>query len=121
MTIFFIGFPMRLAVIANSTITPAIHALHLPRVTAVDPQFEGFIHLQEDTVSLLIPRMSQKPFCVDFVSEKMRYRSQHLKYQKELITRACVIKGLKRPTRILDATAGFGRDAFILAACAAEG
>lgn len=52
------------------------------------------------------------PVRVDFVNGPLGYRLAQLK--KELIAKAVGIKGDYRPT-IIDATAGFGRDAFLLA------
>jgi 16S rRNA (guanine1516-N2)-methyltransferase len=51
------------------------------------------------------------PVMVDFSSGRMRHRSSG---GGELLSRACGIAGGRRPS-VLDATAGLGRDAFILA------
>jgi 16S rRNA (guanine1516-N2)-methyltransferase len=59
----------------------------------------------------------QKPICVDFVEGKMGYR--HRVGGKELIARAVGIKK-NQPLTIIDATAGLGRDAFILASLGCE-
>lgn len=55
-----------------------------------------------------------KPFYIDFTSGKLLYRSQQAGLRKELIARAIGIKPKEHP-RIIDATAGLGRDSFILA------
>ena len=49
---------------------------------------------------------------VDFVTGKADFRRKHP--SKELLTKACGLKKGNRPT-IIDATAGLGRDAFVLA------
>lgn len=51
---------------------------------------------------------------VDFVGGKMGYRSKNSGFKDQDIIKACGIKKGMRPT-ILDATAGLGRDGFILA------
>lgn len=58
-----------------------------------------------------------KPLCVDFLSHAMLYRLQHGGGFKrnQLLAKAVGIKGKDVPT-VLDATAGLGKDAFILAA-----
>jgi 16S rRNA (guanine1516-N2)-methyltransferase len=54
------------------------------------------------------------PFYIDFLSGKMLYRSQHAGLRKELLARAIGFKPGDHP-RIIDTTAGLGRDSFILA------
>ena len=64
----------------------------------------------------LISRGQQniKPFYVDFTRGAVSYRAGQSKNRKQLIARAVGLKGGLTP-RIVDFTAGFGRDAFILA------
>lgn len=54
------------------------------------------------------------PFYINFLSEKMRYRSQHASLRKEALARAIGLHPRDKPT-LIDATAGLGRDSFILA------
>jgi 16S rRNA (guanine1516-N2)-methyltransferase len=54
------------------------------------------------------------PFYIDFLAGKMRYRSDEASLKKELLARALKAKPKDHP-RIIDATAGLGRDSFILA------
>lgn len=54
------------------------------------------------------------PFYIDFTSGKMRYRLQHAGLKSELLARALGCKPRDNPI-IIDATAGLGRDSFILA------
>lgn len=54
------------------------------------------------------------PIVIDFVSGRMAYRRKYGHAGGEAISRAVGIKKGHRPT-VVDATAGFGRDAFVLA------
>lgn len=54
------------------------------------------------------------PFYLDFVSGKMRYRSDQAGLKNELLARSLGVKPNDHPV-IVDATAGLGRDSFILA------
>lgn len=62
---------------------------------------------------------SQKPLIVDFSSPKLNFRQQKATTKNEAIAKAV---GLKKGTSctIIDTTAGFGQDAFILASLGAE-
>jgi 16S rRNA (guanine1516-N2)-methyltransferase len=51
---------------------------------------------------------------IDFLSKKMRYRRLHAGLRNELLARAIGLRPVDCP-RIVDATAGLGRDSFILA------
>ena len=55
-----------------------------------------------------------KPIFVDFLSPELKYRTQRASKKNELIAKAISIKNKKHPT-VIDATAGFGVDAFIMA------
>ena len=52
--------------------------------------------------------------CIDFLSGKLHYRRQSLRGKNELIAKAIGMQS-KQKLSVLDATAGLGRDAFILA------
>jgi 16S rRNA (guanine1516-N2)-methyltransferase len=54
------------------------------------------------------------PIYVDFLTGALGFRIRHGTANKELLARAIGLKGFNLPT-LLDATAGLGRDAFILA------
>lgn len=54
------------------------------------------------------------PVSADFVAGTLGFRTRHGNRNKEPLARAVGLKGLTLPT-VLDATAGLGRDAFILA------
>lgn len=53
-----------------------------------------------------------KPLCFDFLSDKLIYRISHGGKHKENVAKA-VMSGLSHPV-VFDATAGMGRDSFIL-------
>jgi len=55
------------------------------------------------------------PFHIDFLSDKLLYRISQASLRKELLARAIGLHPRENPT-IVDATAGLGRDSFILAA-----
>jgi 16S rRNA (guanine1516-N2)-methyltransferase len=69
--------------------------------------------LTHDYLGLLKPG-DKKPFHLDFLSGKIHYRSQQAGLRKELLARAMGMKPGEQPV-IVDATAGLGRDSFILA------
>ncbi len=54
------------------------------------------------------------PLSIDFLSGKAAYRRAHGGGHKQLLTKACGVKPNK-PLFIIDATAGLGQDAFVLA------
>jgi len=62
----------------------------------------------------LQPKGSKHPIYIDFVSGKMRYRSKQAGLHRELIGKAMGLRPCDNPI-IIDATAGWGRDSFILA------
>lgn len=59
------------------------------------------------------PKIEQ-PFQIDFLSGKLRYRADHAGLKNELLARGIGKKPKDNPS-IVDATAGLGRDSFILA------
>ncbi|MCC2617551.1 class I SAM-dependent methyltransferase [Aestuariibacter halophilus] len=61
-----------------------------------------------------IDQPRQHGVVVDFASDALTYRRQHGGGRKEAIVKAVGVKGDHVP-RVLDATAGLGRDAFVLA------
>tara|TARA_R110000868_G_scaffold17438_2_gene76580 strand:+ start:2389 stop:3054 length:666 start_codon:yes stop_codon:yes gene_type:complete len=66
--------------------------------------FLGLENLQDKKAS---------PFYIDFLAGKLRYRSNHAGLKNEMLARALGKKPKDSP-RIVDATAGLGRDSFIL-------
>lgn len=61
----------------------------------------------------------QKPFYLDFTTGKMAYRLNQGIGRQQPLARAVGIKKDHMPT-VLDATAGLGRDAFLLACCGCQ-
>lgn len=86
----------------------------LPLVTAISAEYELLLIKHENKLSLLWQQPKQQTILnVDFLQGALAHRQrQHLR--GEAIARAVGIKGNYRPT-VVDATAGLGRDAFILA------
>lgn len=62
----------------------------------------------------LVSRADKKPFYIDFLSEKLNYRVNQAGLRKEALARAISLSPHHHPT-IIDATAGLGRDSYILA------
>lgn len=81
----------------------------------IKPPYE--LREQEGRLCLFFPdALKMSPVCVDFTSATLQYRRKHGGGKKQLVAKAAGIKqGAPLPT-VFDATAGFGRDAFILAA-----
>ena len=59
------------------------------------------------------------PICVDFLAAKLSFRLKHASKNNEIILKAVGIKNNHTPS-VLDATAGLGQDAFLLAAKGCE-
>lgn len=86
-------------------------------VAAVQPPVQGF-YLQADSDGLSLRlAASSSVLRIDFAAGALDYRRQH--GGSEAIVRAMGFKA-GQPQRVVDATAGLGRDAFILAAHGAE-
>jgi len=66
-------------------------------------------------LELRAARSDAAPVYVDFTGGALGYRLRHGSLRREPLARAVGLKGTAMPT-VLDATAGLGRDAFILAA-----
>lgn len=91
--------------------------LNLTYIEQVDPPstYDYLILVTDTHISLKnLKATRSKPFYIDFNANKMLYRLQHATRRKELIARAIGIKPDLQP-RIIDATAGIGRDGMILA------
>ena len=89
---------------------------HIPDYN--DPDIKKYDHalvFTHDYLGLqVITEKKFMPFYIDFVTGKMRYRSDRAGLKRELLARALNVKPKDHP-RIIDATAGLGRDSFILA------
>ncbi len=80
---------------------------------AAQDRFAALLLVSPGVLALSVPdRPGQKPVQVDFGAAGMRHRRRG--GQNELLGRAVGV-GKKSPLRVLDATAGLGRDSFVLA------
>lgn len=84
-----------------------------PDESADESRFTALLLVSPDTLALRAPgRAAPNPVAVDFGAAVMRHRRRG--GQNELLGRAVGV-GKKTPLRVLDATAGLGRDSFVLA------
>ncbi len=87
-----------------------------PSASAASHASDGmYLVLDEDGLSLVADGMALKP---DLATALPRLRPARL--ARELLVRAARIKGASGPLRAVDATAGFGEDALLLAAAGFE-
>jgi 16S rRNA (guanine1516-N2)-methyltransferase len=101
-------------------------ALGLPFAKKVE-SFDYFLMLSRKHLAIESTKDKKfTPFYIDFLSKKMLYRSQHASRRNELLVKAIHlprtphhIESSREPT-IIDATAGLGRDSFILASLGFE-
>jgi len=98
-------------VVLKSKAVELAKRLKLPLVERQNTKFDSLLVFSSINLSL-ITKNHKTPFVVDFLSKEIQYRINHP--PKELLLKACGIKKIKKPT-ILDITAGWGRDGFILA------
>lgn len=91
--------------------------LNLPLIEINQPKdpFQYLLTVTEKRLELRENSTKKSnPTFVDFLSPKLQYRLKHGGKKKELIAKAIGLKNKKDPF-VLDATAGFGTDAFIMA------
>jgi 16S rRNA (guanine1516-N2)-methyltransferase len=105
---------MKCAILNTNFITIA-NALALPYVKELTQDYEAYLVQDAQGLGILIPAVAKKAYYVDFESAELRRRVLHAR--RELLVRACLVKPA---AVIIDATAGFGRDSFILAASGAQ-
>ncbi len=67
---------------------------------------------------LMIYAPGTKPWKIDFLSTARQYRRKY--GGVEMLARACGIKKNQEPLTIIDATAGYGKDGFVLACLGAK-
>lgn len=77
-------------------------------------EYEMILMLKNAELELQFSQQNYKPFKIDFSQAQLDYRRQHAKLKNELLLKAIGLKTLKQP-KIIDATAGLGRDAFLMA------
>ena len=121
----FCSFPTSMAV-ACSPLGDRVQAqalaadLALPCLGVVAPRevrdFGLLLFLDESGLCLQVTgRGAPGPVRAEFVSGKMGYRREHGGGNGQLIARAVGLQKTRAPLHVLDATAGLGRDAFVLA------
>ena len=77
--------------------------------------YDLLIWVDSDGVGLRPPgKKAPNPVRVDFVSGALGFRGKRSQHTRELVAKAVGVKRGK-PLHVLDATAGLGRDAFVLA------
>lgn len=109
-----------IAVTASSPLCrqTAIQLAHQLQLTFIDNSANEYDYLLQVTPDYLglINRHEKKPvpFYIDFSAKQLRYRTKQAGLRNEALARAIGLKPLDHP-RIVDATAGLGRDSFILA------
>lgn len=85
--------------------------LGLPYTSDV-AKYDYVLMLRPEHLALQKPGLP--PFYIDFLSGKISYRARLTSFRKELLAKAIGLKPKDNPF-IVDATAGLGRDSFILA------
>ncbi len=108
-----------IAVTAN---TPSRHAeakqlaeqLDLPLCDPASKDYDYLLIFTPDYLGLQKTTDKSPPFFIDFIGGKMGHRRQQALSSKELLSKAVGLKPQTKPM-IIDATAGLGRDSFILA------
>lgn len=90
--------------------------LHIDYITdSQDNEFSYVVAVTPLRIELIINTSKfLKPIYVDFLSKEMHFRRQHARVGKELLARAVGLTR-QRQIKLLDVTAGLGRDAFLLA------
>lgn len=89
--------------------------LKLPCVpTETMTQYDFCLLLTSEHLQLMQPNTSFKPLYIDFLHGALAYRRLHGGGKKQTLAKAIGIKNQKLPS-IIDATAGLGRDSFVLA------
>lgn len=79
-------------------------------------QAERLLFLDEAGLCLQVTgRGAPGPIRAEFVSGRMGYRRAHGGGAGQLVARAVGLRKTRQPLRVLDATAGLGQDAFVLA------
>jgi 16S rRNA (guanine1516-N2)-methyltransferase len=99
---------------ATVQLTQLATSLQLPLLAEHDNNYEFLLMEHAGMLTLCWQAAKQPVFlAIDFLHGQLAYR-QKQSLQKEAVVKAVGAKGKERPS-VLDATAGLGRDAFILA------
>lgn len=94
-------------------------ALHLPTADATREGLLLVCDIDGFSLELRAGRRCTR-MVVDFLSGALQYRARIRQARSELLVRACGVPNDGSSWRVVDATAGLGRDAFLLAVCGAE-
>jgi 16S rRNA (guanine1516-N2)-methyltransferase len=105
-------------VVEGETLDALARRLGLPHGSSDDAEL---VLCREGAALVLAgdPRRYGKPLSVDFVAGRAAHRRRFGGGRGQLIARACGLAGGVTPS-VVDATAGLGRDAFVLAGLGAE-
>lgn len=104
---------------------PAVAALGLPRLSPGEHRdglalvCAGDPLLPELALELRAGRRKTR-LAIDFAAGALQYRAQSQQARTEMLVRACGVPKDGSPWPVVDATAGLGRDAFLLAVCGAQ-
>lgn len=103
----------------KKSITQLAEKLQLPLTIFPSPNYRYSLMYHDNILSLyennLLTGKKQRPFYVDFLNTKLQHRTKHQsQFASELLFKAIGIKPTSLPT-ILDVTAGFATDAYLLA------
>ncbi len=93
--------------------------LQLP-IVAIDSQdYQFLVVITDEHIELRETNKKTRPLYVDFLAGKLAHRRKYGGGRSQLIAKAVGIKPGKQ-LKVLDATAGLGRDAFVLACLGCE-
>lgn len=114
----------RIILASSQELTPKAQALaeslSLPMHTSIPDNATHALLVREDGLALqALKPEPMNPIRVDFCDTHKSHRLNPQQWRQELIARACGFKQNKAP-RLLDATGGFGDDAFVLASLGAH-
>lgn len=88
--------------------------LNLPLCEINSLNYPYQLVVTENQLELHSTAKNFRPVIIDFLKGKYHYRSKHANYNNELLAKAVGIKGNFKPS-VIDATAGLGKDGFLLA------
>lgn len=93
--------------------------LHLPLTIPSDTHYDYVLLVTPTHLGLNKINDKYRLFYIDFLSGKLAYRREHVSLRTESLARALGLTHSNQP-KIIDATAGFARDSFILASLGFE-
>lgn len=91
-----------------------LQALYQLRLLQAEQPYDYLLTRKNNALQLIASDTKFTPLLVDFTTGKLGYRLAHRSFKNELIAKACGLKS-RKSLSIVDATAGLGRDAFMLA------